>query len=139
MSESIIRAAYEGRLKAWAAARVPALPIEYQNVSFTPPADGSPYLRCFLLPGRTDSEDLAGVHKAFVGVFQISIVTKAGVGQGMAEGIAAELAALFPNNLPLTRSGLTVYVRTPCSTASPVQGDTTSTTPVSFSYRADSI
>jgi len=137
MSDKIIRSLFEGRLRTWATARVPALPIAFEDVAFTPPADGSPYLRPFLLPANTTSEDLEGKHTAYRGVFQVSIVTKAGNGRGAAEGIADEIAALFPNNLALTKTTFTVYVRSPMATASAQQGDTTTSLPLSFQYRAD--
>ena len=137
MSDKIIRSLFEGRLKTWATARVPALPSAYEDVSMTPPADGSPCLRAFLLPANTTSEDLEGKHTAYRGVFQVSIVTKAGIGRGTAEGIADEIAALFPNNLGLTKTTFTVYVRAPMSAGSPQQGDTTTALPLSIQYRAD--
>jgi hypothetical protein len=137
MSNKIIRSLFEGRLKTWATARVPALPIAYEDVDFTPPVDGSPYLQAFLLPATPDSQDLEGKHTSYRGVFQVSIVTKAGTGRGTAEGIADEIAALFPNNLALTKTTFTVYVRSPMATASAQPGDTTTTLPLSFTYRAD--
>jgi hypothetical protein len=137
MSDVIIRSLYEGRLKAWADARVPKLTVAFEDVSYTPPADGSTYLKAYLLPGNADSEDLAGKHKSYRGIFQVSVITKSGTGRGPAGQIADELAALFPNNLALTKTGLTVYVRSPTSNAPAIQSDTTSALPVSFEYRAD--
>lgn len=137
MSDKIIRSLFEGRLKTWATARVPPLPIAYEDVSMTPPADGSPYLQAFLLPATPDSQDLEGKHTAYRGIFQVSVVTKAGIGRGTAEGIADEIAALFPNNLGLTKTTFTVYVRAPMSTGSAQPGDTTTTLPLSIQYRAD--
>ncbi|WP_443699177.1 phage tail terminator-like protein [Pseudomonas sp.] len=137
MSDRLIRSSFEGRLKTWAGARVPALPIAYEDVAFTAPADGSTYLRAFLLPANTDSQDLEGKHTAYRGIFQVSIVTKAGIGRGTASLIAEEIAALFPNNLELVKSGLSVFVRSPMSTSTAQQGDTTSSLPLSFQYRAD--
>ncbi|PVZ56565.1 hypothetical protein C9422_18765 [Pseudomonas sp. B1(2018)] len=137
MSDRIIRSLFEARLKTWATARVPALPIAYEDVAFTPPADGSPYLRPFLLPANPTSEDLEGKHTAYRGVFQVSVVTKAGEGRGAAGLIADEIAALFPNNLDLTKTDFTVYVRSPMATASARQDDTTTSLPLSFTYRAD--
>lgn len=137
MSEKIIRSLYEGRVAAWAAAHSPVLKVAYENVDFTPPTDGSTYLRCNLMPAQSDSQDLEGIHEVFQGVFQISIVCKTNIGLGAAKGIADELRALFPNNLPLTKSGLTVYVRTPCSQGPTVQDAAKATVPVWFNYRAD--
>jgi hypothetical protein len=137
MSDRIIRSLFEARLKAWADARLPKLPIAYEDVSFAPPADGSAYLKAFLLPGNTDSEDLEGKHTSYRGVFQISVVTATGSGRGAAGLIAEDIAMLFPNNLALTKADFTVYVRSPMATAAALQGETTSSLPLSFQYRAD--
>lgn len=137
MSDRIIRSLFEARLKSWADARLPKLPIAYEDVAFTPPADGAPYLKVFLLPGNTDSEDLAGQHTSYRGVFQISVVTKSGSGRGAAGLIAEEIATLFPNNLALMKAGFTVFVRSPMSAAAALQGETSNSLPLSFQYRAD--
>ncbi|WP_054064869.1 phage tail terminator-like protein [Pseudomonas asplenii] len=139
MSDTLIRAAFETRLASWASTRSPVLPVAYEDVSFEPPSDGSAYLKAFLMPASTGSEDLAGAHSVFLGVFQVSIVTQAGQGRGIASRIADELRELFPNNLGLQSGGLTVYVRTPLATAPSLAGDTTTTLPTSFQYRADTI
>lgn len=137
MSDRIIRSLFESRLKTWATARIPPLPIAYEDVAFTPPADGSPFLRAFLLPASADSLDLEGKHTAFRGVFQVTVVTKAGLGRGAAGLIAEEIAALFPNNLGLTKADATVYVRSPMSAGSTQVGDTSTALPLSLQYRAD--
>ena len=135
MSDRLIRSLFESRLKSWADSRLPELPIAFEDVAFTPP-DGT-YLRAFLLPASPDSEDLEGKHVAYRGVFQVSVVTKSGSGRGAAGLIAEEIAALFPNNLELTKAGFSVFVRSPMGTASALQSDTTSALPLSFQYRAD--
>lgn len=135
MSDRLIRSLFESRLKSWADSRLPRLPIAFQDVAFTPP-DGT-HLRAFLLPASPDSEDLEGKHIAYRGVFQISVVTKSGSGRGAAGLIAEEIAALFPNNLELTKAGFSVFVRSPMGTATALQSDTTSALPLSFQYRAD--
>lgn len=140
MSNKLIRSLFEQRLAAWAAARSPALRVAFQGVSFTQAA-GETYLACFLLPATTDSEDLAGVHRSYVGTWQVSIVRPStpAAGLGVAGGIEDELAALFPLNLQLPSGAFSVYVRTPMSGA-PALIDTPNTTiPVSCSYRADTI
>lgn len=137
MSEKTIRSLYESRLATWVAARVPALNVAYENVAFTPPSDGSTYLRCFLLPADTDSQDLEGKHEIFRGIFQVSIIAKAGAGLGAAKGIADELRALFPNNLRLTKDDFAVQIITPCSQGPMIQDTDAATIPVWFRYRAD--
>lgn len=136
MSAKRIRALYEGRLKTWAAARVPALPVSYENVPYTP-TTGSTYLKCFLLPATTTSEDLAGALTTYRGVFQVSVCAPINKGAGAALGIADELAALFVVNARLTATGFTVQQITPCSVAPALQDDTHYIVPVSFTYRAD--
>lgn len=134
MSEQLIRSLYEGRLKAWAAARVPALPVAWENVSFTPPV--GTYLRAFLLRGDATSRDLAGDNRHRVGVFQVNLVCPAGSGPGAAEGIAAELEALFPMNLILTSGTFSVTQVSPLRTRSALPDDRY-TVPVDFQYRSD--
>ncbi|WP_010486933.1 phage tail terminator-like protein [Pseudomonas sp. S9] len=138
MSQSLIRQLFESRLASWAAARVPSIRVAYQDVEFTP-ASGEIYLRCFVLPSSTGSEDLEGVHKIYVGVWQVNIVTPSGSGMGAAESLAAELQALFPNNLPLTSGSFTVSVRTPLSIAQGLPDGLNTITPTSLTYRADTI
>lgn len=136
MSTKLIRSIYEQRLAAWAAAL--SLSVAWQNVAFTPPASGI-YLRAFLLPGDTGSLDLEGVHRQYVGVFQVSIVAPAGQGSGASEQLAEEIAALFPMALRLTSGSFAVQIVSPCSIGPAIQDGTHYTLPVWFRYRADTI
>lgn len=134
MSQKLIRSLYEQRLATWAATK--SLQVAWQNIKFTPPPGA--HLRAFLLPARTDSQDLAGTHRAYLGVFQVSIMAPHDLGPGAAETLADEIAALFPLNLRLT-SSLTVQIVTPCSQGPSIPGDTHYVVPMSFGYRADTI
>ncbi|WP_454869431.1 phage tail terminator-like protein [Pseudomonas gorinensis] len=136
MSDKIIRSLFEGRLKAWAAGGVAALPI-LRGRRFRAAANGSTYLRAYLLPANTTSEDLEGKRAPYMSIFQMSVVTKADIGRGAAEGIADEIAALFPNNLGLTKTNFTVYVRSPMSPGSPSRATRPAALPLSIQYRAD--
>lgn len=138
MSNKLVRSAIETRLNAWASARAPALRIAFEGVTFAP-LNGETYLQVFLLPATTGSNDLAGAHRVYRGVYQVSVVTPSGIGPGAAEGIADELAALFPLNLRMTVPGLTVQVITPVTAAKGEPDPPTFTLPVSFQYRADTI
>lgn len=137
MSNKLCRKAIESRLATWAAARVPALPVAWENVPFTQPT--SAYLRAFLLPATTTGIDLAGAGRTYRGVYQVSVVAPLNAGPGAAEGIADELAALFPLNTRLSVTGLTLQVVTPVTAAQGAQDATNFTVPVSFQYRADTI
>jgi hypothetical protein len=137
MSHKLIRQIYEGRLAAWAAARAPVLRIAYQGVPFTP-TPGETYLQAFTLPAGTSSQALAGDHKAYIGLFQVSVVTPSGSGTGKAEGIVDELVALFPLFERYSRAGLTVVTMTPADPGPSIEIDNNLTVSASFQYRADS-
>lgn len=134
MSQKLIRAALESRLATWAAARVPALPIAYENTTGAP---ALPCLRTHLLPARTTSDTLEGTHRAYRGVFQVAIVVPIGAGPALAETIAGELADLFPVNLRLPNGAITVQVTGPASAAPALQHESDFTVPVSLPYRTD--
>ena len=136
MSHKTIRSLFEARLADWAKLKKPALRIAFQNVSFTPAANET-YLRAFLMPARTGSDDLAGQHRVYSGLFQITIVTPAGGGSGVGEGLAEELASFFPLNDRLSLGDLTVLVMSPIEPGPQQQEDTSYSLPVSFQYRAD--
>lgn len=136
MTQLRCRQAHEGRLATWAAARSTPLRVAYENDSFTP-VTGETYLEAHQLPAQTDSEDLQGVLRTYLGVFQVLVKAPIKTGSGAATGIANELAALFTNNLRLTVSGLTVQQITPASVAPALQEPNTYIVPVSFTYRAD--
>ena len=132
--EQLIRSLFEGRLKTWASARVPALQVAWENVTFTPPA--GTYLQAFLLRGKASSRDLGGDNRRRVGVFQINIVAPGNAGPGAAEGIAAELDALFPMNLRLTSGTFAVMQTSPLRTRQGIPSDRY-TVPVDFQYVSD--
>lgn len=137
MSNKLCRKAIESRLSAWASARVPTMPIAWENVPFMPPSGA--YLRAFLLPATTSGIDLAGAGRTYRGVYQVSVVAPINAGPGFAEAIADELAALFTLNLRIAVTGLTLQVITPVTAAQGAQDATDYTVPVSFQYRADTI
>lgn len=137
MSNKLVRAAIESRLAAWAAARSPALAVAWENVPYTP--GSSSYLRAFLLPAATTGIDLAGAGLTYRGVYQVNIVSQINTGPGFAEGVVIELAALFPLNILLPVTGLTLQVLGPVTAAQGAQDSTNFVMPVSFQYRADVI
>ena len=137
MSQKRVRQAIEGRLASWAAARVPALRIAFENASFTPASASETYLRAHLLPADTRSQTLDGVHRAWSGIYQVTVHAALNTGPGGAEGIAVELDALFPNNLRITAGGLTTQVVAPVSAGVPEQSADRYLLPVYFTYRAD--
>lgn len=134
MSHLIIRRLLETRIAAWANTKT--LAVAYQNVSFTKPASGI-YLRTFTIPAVTDSNDLTGRNRQYIGLFQVSIVIPADAGTGAGEELIGELATLFPLFDTLSQGDLKVKIMTPIDQGPELQGDTDYTVPTSFRYRAD--
>lgn len=135
MSQAIIRAAIEQRLKTWADAEIPAVPIAYQNAPFVPPA--GPYIRAFLLPAETNSPFLEGGSRTYIGVYQLSVCAPETTGSAVAEALLAELEALFTANLRVLQSGVTVIVTSPVSASPAMQEPGLYVIPCRFRYRAD--
>lgn len=134
MSHRTIRRLYEGRLASWADSM--GYPVAYQNSPFTPQS-GQLYLRTFLIPADTGSDDLAGEHRRYQGLFQVNVVSPAGQGSGQAETIVMQLADLFPVNMLLSDGDFSVQIVEPVAQGPEIQDATEYTTPASFSYRAD--
>lgn len=136
MSNKIIRAALESRLKTWAQAQSPPIPIAYQNVAFTPPSQAR-YLRAFLLPAETRSEDVPGETRTYMGIFQVSICIPDGAGAGAAETILADLETLFPVALRIESAGVSINIPRPVSASPAMNEPGLFVLPASIRYRAD--
>lgn len=95
MSNAVIRAELETRLKTWADAQSPQVPIAFQNVSFTKPA--GPYLEAYLIPNATLNKELSGSRKTYIGLFQINCWAPKGTGMGQVEALAQSIVDdVFP-------------------------------------------
>lgn len=136
MSHAIISSIYEAKLIAWNAARSEKLKIVFENTAYTPAADET-YLRAFTLPGDTASNTLGGDHRLYTGVFQVSIIAPAGTGKAKTNPVVAELIELFPIYGRDTKGEVTVITMSPVDPGPGINGDSTYTVPVSFSYRCD--
>ena len=135
MSQQRIRAAFESRLATWAASK--ALPVVWQNVGAGNMTGD--HLRAFLLPAQTLSMDIAGEHRGYRGVFQVSIFTKPGIGANRAESLARELDELFPVAERILSAGVTVQIMTPMATRPAVSETDWFHLPVDCRYAADEV
>ena len=133
MSQQRIRAAFESRLATWAASK--GLPVVWQNVGAG--SVSGDHLRAFLLPAQTLSSDLAGQHRGYRGIFQVSVFTRPNIGASRAETLARELDELFPAALRMLSAGLVVQVLTPMATKPPIQETDWFHVPVDCRYAAD--
>lgn len=102
MSNPVIRAALETRLANWAAQQSPPIRVSYENVAFAKPADGSPFLECFLIPNVVMSRDVAQTKQRRYGLFQINCWYSQGTGMGNVEAIVEGVVSLYS---PLPKSG----------------------------------
>lgn len=132
MTQALIRRGLETALKTYADAN--SLTVAWENVEFTQP-DGA-YLRAFVLPGDTFSDDLGRVGRTYAGIFQVSVVCPTGTGPGAAEAIVAGIAAAFPPASPITVSTLTLWITQPLSQAAAIQERDRFVIPCSLPYSA---
>lgn len=133
MSQARIRAAFESRLAEWA--KLKALPVIWQNAKTAIP-QGS-HLRAFLLPAQTLGLDVAGNHRGWRGLFQVSIFSKPGIGSQWAESLAGELDELFPHGSAIDYHGLPVRIIAPVTIRAAVQETDWYSVPVDVRYAAD--
>lgn len=136
MSKRQIRTAFESRLNAWANNQSPAIPIAWENISFTP---AKPYLRAFLVPASTDSIDLEGKHRMYTGIFQVNIVGEPGKGPPQVDKIAEDLDKEFPLNMRMAVTDGVVLVYSPMNQGPAMQESDSYTLPVWWRYRMDTI
>lgn len=134
MTQAIIRRAFESTLKTWADAQ--PLEVAWENKSFTP-VNGATYLRAFLLPIPTESDDLGRVHRRYEGIFQVSVALPLGTGAGAGEAIVSALVALFTPSTVINQSGLRIFIMQPMSAATAILEDDRYVIPCSLTYRAD--
>lgn len=137
MSDRIIRAAFETAVTAWAAAQMPAIPVAFENVDFTPPADGSRYVRVYLLPVPTETDTLDMLHRSYQGVVQITACLPKGQGNGPVDALHQSLAAVIKPEAQIVRDGLVIYITQPLGRASGEVEDDCFSVAMSTNYRAE--
>ena len=135
MSQATIRKGFETKLKTWADAQTPAIPIAWPNVPFTPPVGR--YIRADVLPAATEYSSLDNVCRTWRGVFQVSFYMPLNIGSGSVEGLAATLATAF--SFTFTQDGLVICLLKPFSVAPPLSLPDRYVVPVSTEYRADTV
>lgn len=134
MSNKIIRAAIEGRLKEWAAAQVPPIPVILENRG-AKPAVGQRYMRGFLLPADTLNPSQGGQHKRYHGIYQVSIYLPENVGTGDSDDLAKAIEVLFACPTTIQKAGLNVHInQTPAIASSHPDGEGFYMTPVTIKY-----
>lgn len=131
MSNSIIRAELETRLKAWADAQTPKVPIAFENVPFVKPLDGV-YLEAFLVPNITLDVAVDGSRQRHLGIFQVNCWAKSGKGMRQVEKLAQDVIDLFPL---LPKVGVVSVDRTPVAESRLMDSAGWVIVPVTIPYR----
>jgi hypothetical protein len=132
MSQKIVRAGLEKKLKAWADAQT--LPVAWENQAFTAPATA--YVRAFLLPDPVQSQTLDKLHRRFAGILQVDLVMPINGGAAPAETLLASLMTAFNPSTSFTESGVLIYITDPASAAPALTEANRYTVPVSIPYAA---
>jgi hypothetical protein len=133
VTQATIRAAFEVRLDAWAAAN--GVEVAWENRAFSPPA--GVYARAFLIPATTDHLFLEGGGREFSGIFQVNLYMPLGGGPGAGEAMIDSLDAAFA--VSFTQSSLRVTLLRPMSAAAGMQANNRFIIPVSAEYRVFSV
>lgn len=119
---------------AWANAQTPKVPIAFQGVAFTKPADGSPYLEPLLLPAATINKTVDGRRKTYIGLFQVNCWVQSGKGMGAVEALAQKVIDLFPM---LPKTGSVSVEQTPSAENSLLDDSGWLIVPVAIRYRME--
>lgn len=135
MGQETIRKGFETRLKAWADAQTPAIPVAWPNVAFVPPAGR--YVRAYLLPAKTSFLSLDGVCRTWRGIFQATFCMPLGTGAGTVESLIASLDAYFTQTF--VQDSQRIYLLEPMSAAPAVPDPDRYVVPVSAAYRSDTV
>lgn len=137
MSQLVIGAALDAHLKAWADSV--KMQVAFQNVSFSPSADGGTYLRAYLLPAKTADPSVGVGHRRYTGIYQVTVCVARGVGRQPAEKIVSALEGLFRKGTILVKKGLSIWVDSTPSAAPPFQDENILAVPVSITYRCEAV
>lgn len=88
----------------------PSLPIAFEGVSFTPPSDGSKYLRCNLITRKPDDTCIGGSYYRQPAVFNVFVMDKLNIGTGSAIDTAELIQQLFNKKTTLEEGTTRVQV-----------------------------
>lgn len=119
MSTASIKIALEKALKA----SIPPLdpetglsgfPIAFENVNYTPPANGDAYASVWLLPGEPENPTFGDDFRREIGYIQVTLNYPINGGAGRAYNTAEGIRDAFPRGSSFTACDVTVHIaRTP--------------------------
>jgi L-rhamnose isomerase len=134
MSHARVRTLFSAALANFAQQK--NMKVSYDNVSDG--FDNEDHIESHIIPADTFSETLSGDHKAFIGMFQMTIVTQYGTGYLKTESLVEELQTVFKLNEMFTdTTGFSVQVTSPIHTPEGKQVGGQWRVPCYLNYRAD--
>lgn len=96
----------ENRLKTL----TPTLPIAFESVSYTPPADGSKYLRCSFIVRQPDDTCIGSDYYREMAVFNVYVMDKLGIGTGGALDTAEAIRSLFKKKTTMQEGNVRIHI-----------------------------
>lgn len=134
MSHSRVRALFNTALIAYATPK--NIRVATDNVKFTPNVNET-YIAAHLIPAETYTNTLGGDHKAFIGIYQMKVVTGTGVSTSASDDITQDLQTVFQVDKEFTKDGFTVQIVSPIHSPEGKAQDGSWVVPCYFEYRAD--
>lgn len=110
------------------------IPISYENVPFTKPANTAPFLEMFITPSSTQDVSIDGKRQRETGIFQVNVWSKTGVGTKEGEDIANAVKAAFPI---VPKTGTVSIEATPTIKQAILDGSGYRIIPILISYRQE--
>lgn len=133
MSHGRIRRIFSALISEYAIQK--NIPVSFDNVKGSFDVD---HIETHLIPSDTFSDTLSGDHKAFVGMYQMTIVVQYNTGLLKAEEITEELQNIFGiNEVFSDTSGFSVQVISPIKVPEGKQDGVQWRLPCYFEYRSD--
>lgn len=111
------------------------LPVSYENVPFTKPANLLPFLELFIVPALTLDVTVDGTRQREVGYMQVNVWSKQGVGTKQGEDIAAAIRTAFP---VIPKTGTVSIENTPSIKQAILDSSGYRVIPIIISYRQES-
>lgn len=106
MSLASIKIALESAVKS----AFPTMPIGWENVSYSPPVDGSMWFAVNVIPATPENPTLGDAFHREVGFMQIMISSPIDGGSGKSYSKAELIRDAFPRGTSFTSGGYTVTI-----------------------------
>lgn len=134
MSHARVRRLFAAALTSYASGK--GYTVSHDNVKAR--FKGATHIRSHLIPVDTFSDTLSGDHNGFIGMYQMTVVTKFGTGVLDSELVLEELQQVFKNNRRFVDdTGFAVQVVSPIKSPEGKQIEGEWVVPCYFNYRSD--